>query len=193
MRDRIITTLAGTDLTSGSLRVGDALPIDSASDAVVESPSGARTRVRAGELPPELDRTGIWTITSGGKGQNTNTRLAVANPSPSETQITPRKGLAIPGVEAARNDAGAPSAVVADGWGSGGCLCAGGDRVVGERSAAWCRPEVNGVGRRACGSPCSRCWCWPWSSLVSVCRVRRCRQCSSSTPPTRWRVDATGR
>ncbi len=106
--DRIITTLAGTDLTSGALRVGDALPIDSASDAVVESPSGARTRVRAGELPPELDRTGIWSITSGGKGQNTNTRLAVANPSPPETQITPRKGLAIPGVEAARNDAGAP-------------------------------------------------------------------------------------
>ncbi len=118
LADRIITTLGGADLTSGTLTVGDPLPVDPGSfgvDTVVTSPSGTRTRLRSGELAPELDRTGIWTIQSGAgagtlSGQESagQRRLAVVNPAPAESAITPRKGLAIPGVDDPMNDSGLP-------------------------------------------------------------------------------------
>lgn len=126
LADRIITTLGGADLTSGMLTVGDPLPVDPGGagvDTVVTSPSGTRTKLRSGELAPELDRTGIWVIqTGGGSGSAGGSgagsgdddasagqrRLAVVNPAPAESAITPRKGLAIPGVDDPMNDSGLP-------------------------------------------------------------------------------------
>ncbi|HTO01447.1 MAG TPA: VWA domain-containing protein, partial [Microthrixaceae bacterium] len=122
LADRIITTLGGADLTTGELTVGDPLSIDvgggAGADTVVTSPSGVKTTVRAGELAPELDRAGIWVIESGAGGSSASgdgskdgsalRRLAVVNPPPAESAISPRKGLAIPGVDNPMNDAGAP-------------------------------------------------------------------------------------
>ena len=76
-------------------------------------------------MAPELDRTGIWTIESGAEGPPSGSRdgpsgegsakdgsglrrLAVVNPAPAESAITPRRGLAIPGIDDPMNDAGAP-------------------------------------------------------------------------------------
>lgn len=107
--NRVITTLGGSDLAAGSLHAGDPLPLPAGVDAVVTSPSGTRTKVAAGTLPPELDRTGIWTIeTSAGSPEGAQRRLVVVNPDPTETAITPRSGLAIPGVEGLAADQGAP-------------------------------------------------------------------------------------
>ncbi|MCB1257467.1 MAG: VWA domain-containing protein [Microthrixaceae bacterium] len=107
--DRTITTLGGSDLAAGSLNVGDPIPIATGTDVVVTSPSGTRIEVRSGSVPPELDRTGIWTIeSSGAAADGAQKRLAVVNPAPGETEITPRTGLAIPGVEALASDKGAP-------------------------------------------------------------------------------------
>lgn len=102
--DRILTQLGGTDLAAGDSHVGDSLPATSTGDTVVESPSGARTEVPAGQTPPELDRTGIWTVTSA----TGNVRKLVVNPPPEESAIAPRTGLAIPGVAGGLGGEGAP-------------------------------------------------------------------------------------
>ena len=92
--DRVLTSLGRPDLAAGSLVVGDPLPIESGAKATVVSPAGTRTAVEPGMSPPELDRTGIWTVEIAGQGS----RLVVVNPAPAESDVRPVARLAIPGV-----------------------------------------------------------------------------------------------
>lgn len=102
--ERILAQLGGAELTSGGLSVGDPLPLDVGAEATVVSPSGTTTEVPAGGVPPALDRTGIWTVSTTGGA----TRSVVVNPPAAESDVAPARGLAIPGVRGELDGQGAP-------------------------------------------------------------------------------------
>ena len=104
LAERILTSLGGAEQSSGALGVGERLELDVGSESVVTSPSGTRTVVPAGGVPPELDRVGIWTVESEATGR----RSVVVNPAVSETDVAPADGLAIPGAAPADSDDGVP-------------------------------------------------------------------------------------
>lgn len=109
LADRILDSLGGADLAAGSLTVGDQLPVDPGSEAVVTAPSGTRTDLSKGNPAPLLDRIGVWTIdTAGGPEAGGQRRLAVVTPAPAESDVAPRDGLAIPGVADPGGAGGAP-------------------------------------------------------------------------------------
>ncbi len=104
LAERILTSLGGSEQSAGTLGVGDRLELDVGSESVVISPAGTRTVVPAGGVPPELDRSGIWTVESEATGR----RSVVVNPAVSETDISPTDGLAVPGSAPEASDGGLP-------------------------------------------------------------------------------------
>ena len=104
LAERILRSIGGSEQSSGALGVGDRLDLDVGSESVVIAPSGTRTVVPAGGVPPELDRAGIWTVES----EVTGPRAVVVNPAVAETDISPTGGLGVPGAPDPDRDDGAP-------------------------------------------------------------------------------------
>lgn len=104
LAERILASLGRTEQSSGSLGVGDRLDLDVGSESVVISPSGARTVVPAGGVPPELDRVGLWVVESEVSGR----RVVVVNPAVAETDVAPVDGLGVPGSAPDVGDGGVP-------------------------------------------------------------------------------------
>lgn len=135
--DRLLTGLGGSTAPADRLEVGDPLPLELGVDAVVESPSGTRTEVAAGAVPPELDRTGIWKVHLA----DGVVRRVVVNPPERETLLEPRDGLAIPGVSGGLDGDGAPVRRSLLPW----LLCAALAVLAGEW---WATARRRGVARR---------------------------------------------
>lgn len=105
LADRILTDLAGASLPPPDLRVGDALPIESASVVTVVAPGGARSQVPPGAPAPVADRPGFWRLVEEGRPE----RVVAVNPHPDESRLEPAPDLPVrprPRVEGERPPAG---------------------------------------------------------------------------------------
>ena len=91
--DRIIGELGRTELGTGSLTVGDILPVDTVNGALVTTPSGRDIEVRSGSVRPTIDELGFWTLDSG----DGRSRIIPVNVDRREIDIAPVRELAIPG------------------------------------------------------------------------------------------------
>jgi Mg-chelatase subunit ChlD len=87
--DRAITDLAGTALPTGDLVVGEALPVDAATGAILERPGGATIEVPPGAPAPIADRSGFWSVRAEGRPE----RLVAVNADPTESALAPATAL----------------------------------------------------------------------------------------------------
>ncbi|HAP77344.1 MAG TPA: hypothetical protein DCR14_14835 [Acidimicrobiaceae bacterium] len=97
--DRLLTELSGTAQATASLEVGSPLPIDPATAGAVVGPDGQPRQFAVGDPALRADRPGFWVISVEGR----NDRLVAVNPSPDESQISPRDTV-VPPVDDVRRD-----------------------------------------------------------------------------------------
>jgi Mg-chelatase subunit ChlD len=90
--DRILTELAGIALSSNTLTVGDALPVNPANDAALTDPNGQQRPYSAADPAPTASLAGFWTISTDGEPD----RLVAVNPPVLESAIAPRPTMVAP-------------------------------------------------------------------------------------------------
>ena len=90
LADRLLTDLVGAALPTGSLRVGQTLPVPAGVAVSIDGPRGSR-RLAPGDPVPVTDRPGVWTITPEGR----SSRLVAVNADPAEADPTPADQLTI--------------------------------------------------------------------------------------------------
>ncbi len=96
--DRILTELSGTALSSPSIEVGAALPIDPSADATIVGPDGQTRGFTAGDPALRATLPGFWIIQTTGNPD----RLIAVNPPTTESAVSPRDTLVPPVDDAAR-------------------------------------------------------------------------------------------
>ncbi len=84
LADRLLTDLVGATLPTGSLRVGQPLPVPAGVAVRVDGPRGSRL-LAAGDPVPIADRPGVWAIAPEGRAR----RLVAVNADPAEADPTP--------------------------------------------------------------------------------------------------------
>ncbi len=90
--DRLLTELSGTALTSASLEVGAALPIDPATAGSAVGPDGQSRSFAIGDPALRANVPGFWTIQVEGRVD----RSVAVNPPADESAISPRDTLVPP-------------------------------------------------------------------------------------------------
>ncbi len=90
LADRLLTELGGSALPSGSLRVGQPLPVPAGVAVRVDGPRGGRD-LAPGDPVPVADHPGLWALTPEGRAR----RLVAVNADPAEADPTPSERLAV--------------------------------------------------------------------------------------------------
>ena len=96
--DRLLTELSNTALSTSSIEVGAALPIDPSTAGEAVGPDGLTRSFVVGDPPLRASEPGFWVIQVAGEKD----RLVAVNPSAIESDISPRDTLVPPVDDAAR-------------------------------------------------------------------------------------------
>jgi Mg-chelatase subunit ChlD len=90
--DRALADLGGAAAPPANLTVGDPLPVDGRTEAMVSAPGGVGFVLAAGHAPPRADRPGFWVVEQPGRAPLT----VAVNSDPGESVLEPAAALAIP-------------------------------------------------------------------------------------------------
>jgi Mg-chelatase subunit ChlD/uncharacterized membrane protein len=89
--DRLLTELAGTALPSGTLTVGEPLPVDGRRTTAVTTPSARTFTVDPGDAIPTADQPGFFSLAVEGRP----TRVVAVNPPAAESTLAPAASLPV--------------------------------------------------------------------------------------------------
>ncbi|HEX2119181.1 MAG TPA: VWA domain-containing protein, partial [Acidimicrobiales bacterium] len=92
LADRLVTELAGAALPPGDVRVGQPLPVNTASPLAVDAPGGVHVSLPAGAAAPVADRAGFWTVRQEGRPD----LLLAVNVDAGESFLSPADSLPVP-------------------------------------------------------------------------------------------------